>query len=176
MTAHKQTWYTVGIMFRARRGQEDLTEIADALKGHLKTDVSNEAVEVMIENPPEKPSFPFLIFPMAVLKDILDSLDLTGIGAFFTTATSILVGALIFGWCLLHGAQGGWWKKRLIRSLWRRFFFMIILEFIPGAKIIPATSIFVYMTYNSDSKLVKIINGTLEAVHGRYTRRYRRRL
>lgn len=119
-------------------------------------------VKILVEAPPQKPEFPFLMVFVAVLKDILDiPLELTLVGIIFTTIFSLIIGLVLFIWCF-GKISGGWWKKKIIGWLWKRYIFTIILEFIPFIKIIPVTTIFVFMVHYKELKLVKLANQVLE--------------
>ncbi len=155
---------------RPRRGRADTIHSATGqktLRG-IRTMFKNEGedfeegdTELLIKNPPKKPDFPFLIFPLAVLKDIVDFADLTGIGAIFTTVTSFVIAVILFIW-LLGKMQGGWWKKGMIRWLWKRYALAIVIEFIPGLKMIPATTILILMAHFRETKIAQLMNSALE--------------
>lgn len=117
--------------------------------------------ELLVTEPVEKPRFPLLIVLAAASKDTLDILEFTIIGAILTVPLSLLLGLVLFIWCL-GKISGGWWKKALIKWLWKRYVFTLIIEFIPLFKIIPATTIFVLMAHYREKKIVKIANLALE--------------
>ncbi len=118
--------------------------------------------KLLASNPPQKPSFPYIIMMLAISKDLIDIPgDLSGIGIIATTAFSFVISLVLFMW-VLGKLGGGWWKKKIIRWLWKRYVYTIILEFIPGFQIIPATTIFVFMAYHHEKKIVKLLNLALE--------------
>jgi hypothetical protein len=128
-------------------------------------DLFNDGDELLVaKKPPITPSFPVIIVGLAILKDFLDVLDLSIIGIIFTTITSILVSLILAFWTFGR-ASGGWWKKRLIKWLIKRFIIMLGLELIPFFKIIPATTIFILMAHYREKKMVKIANLILEELH-----------
>lgn len=116
------------------------------------------------EKPPENPPFPILIFLVAILKDLLDVLDVSLIGIIVTTLTSLCLGVILAFW-VLGKASGGWWKKKLIKWLWKRYAMMFIMEMIPFFKMIPATTIFILMAHYREKKLVKVANLIFEEMH-----------
>ncbi len=118
--------------------------------------------KLLAETPAVRPDFPFIIFGLAALKDILDiPLELTIIGIVFTTVFSFLIAFVLFFWCF-GKVGGGWWKKKLIRWLWNRYVIAIVLEFIPFIKMVPVTTIFILMAHYKEVKLVKLANQGLE--------------
>lgn len=105
-------------------------------------------------NPPEEPAFPWLMFGAAIFKDLLDSLDLTGVGVVITTLTSFVLALVIFLW--LFG-KIKWYQKGLLRWVIRRYGIVVILEFIPFVKIIPIWTFYVFFAHHREKKLVKLI-------------------
>jgi len=121
--------------------------------------------KLLVAEPAEEPDFPQIIFMAAVMKDLLDiPLELSIIGIILTTMLSFVLSIVLFIW-VLGKLSGGWWKKRIIRWLWIRYVAVIILEFFPFFKIVPATTIFIYMAYKREKKIVKLFNLALEELH-----------
>lgn len=118
-------------------------------------------VKLLTEAPPVQPDFPFIMVGIAVLKDLLDTLDLTLIGIVFTTVFSFLIAFVLFFW-FFGKMSGARWKKKLIKRLWKKYIIAIVIEFIPFMKIIPATTILVFMAHYKEVELVKLANQGLE--------------
>lgn len=113
----------------------------------------------------DKPSFPYLIFAVAVLKDIVDVVaTLSIIGVPFAFALSFPMSLILFIW-VMGKMSGGWWKKMLIRGILVRLGITIGIEFIPGVNIIPTTTVFILMTHYREKKVVKLLNSGLELMH-----------
>ncbi|TSC86998.1 MAG: hypothetical protein G01um10148_103 [Parcubacteria group bacterium Gr01-1014_8] len=123
---------------------------------------SDEVAELSVMDPQEEPDFPFVIVATAVLKDLLDGLDLSIIFIILTTVLSVLLTIILFLW-VVGKLGGGWWKRQLIRWLWTRYVATILLEFIPFLKMVPAATIFVLMAHHHEKKSVKLFNAALEA-------------
>lgn len=138
-----------------------IKEIEESFHKANEGDFEDEEKKELLINPPKRPGFPFLIVGVAALKDLLDTLDVTGIGVFFTTVLSLIL-ALIMGLWSFGKMSGGWWKKRLIRWLLIRYLLVVIIEFIPGIKIIPTNTIFIIMAHNKEKKIVQLFNLALE--------------
>jgi len=118
--------------------------------------------KLLVAEPAKKPDFPQIIFMAAVMKDLLDiPLELSIIGIILTTMLSFVLSIVLFIW-ILGKLRGGWWKKKIIRWLWIRYVAVIILEFIPFFKIVPATTLFIWMAYKKEKKIVKLFNLALE--------------
>ena len=121
---------------------------------------------------PQHPDFPYIIFSIAVLKDIIDPIDISGIGVILTTATSFLVTLIIFIWFMgkmnLSGAKRSiinrLWKRMIQSKLWLRFIGLIGLEYVPFLKILPGTTILILMIHFSEKKIVKLIDAALEEI------------
>lgn len=115
----------------------------------------------------EQASFPALIMVMAIAKDMLDlPLELTFVGIMVTTMTSLMISLVLFLW-FMSKMGGVWYKRKLIKWLWKRLFLALTIEMIPFLKIVPATTILVYMAYNHENKLVRMFNRSLELMHGK---------
>jgi hypothetical protein len=115
-------------------------------------------------NRAENPDFPILIVMLAIIDDIIDFLELTIIGMLLTKALALVIAIVLFFW-VLGKASGGWWKKRLIGWLWKRYIVATLIEFTPLGGIIPANTIFVLMAHYREKKLVKAANLVLEELH-----------
>lgn len=116
--------------------------------------------EMLVKNPPQKPPFPGIMLPIAVLKDVLDGADITGLGIIVTTALSFLISLVLFFWFL--GKMSG-----IQKWLWKRYVFAMAIEFVPLLKIFPATTILVLLAHYRETKIVRLLNSALERIqHG----------
>ncbi len=133
-----------------------------------KEELSNAELDELTNlnaKPASLPDFPYIIVSLAILKDIFDFGDVIVIGIIFTTALSFVIGVVLFFWTM-GKTSGGWWKKRLIKKLWTKYIFALAIEFIPFLKIIPTTTIFVLLARYDETKVVKLINTSLERLRG----------
>lgn len=64
-------------------------------------------------------------------------------------------------WCKGR-ISGGFWKKKAIGWLWKRYLATFIIELIPFFNIIPTNVIFVLMAHYKEKKMVKLFNAALE--------------
>lgn len=111
------------------------------------------------------PPFPYFIFSIALLKDIVDVIaTITLVGIVLSMALSFLFALILFFWTM-GKMSGGWWKKRLINYILVRYGITIAIEFIPGVNIIPTTTIFILMAHYRETKIVKLLNLALEELH-----------
>jgi peptidoglycan biosynthesis protein MviN/MurJ (putative lipid II flippase) len=143
-----------------RRGV-GIATILKRISNEQNVEYVEEDSELLVTDPPVLPNFPIAMFVIAVLKDILDTLDLTGIGIILTTALSFLMALILFIW-FLGKLGGGWWKKRVVSWLWARYVLVMVIECIPLFKIIPATTILILMAHNKEKKIVKLFNAALD--------------
>ncbi len=107
---------------------------------------------------PEKPSFPYLIFFLALAKDFVDLVSLGFLGTF----TNII--AFIFIRLYLIRKVGF-----IKRFLYRRYIFALILETVPWVNIIPQWSIFVLRAYAKESKVIDELLTSIEKLTIRYS-------
>lgn len=136
---------------------------------------SETAEKLVTESAPKLPGFPFLWAGLAFIKDALDAIaTISVIGIIFTYPLSIGLGVALFLWTL-GKMSGGWWKKAIIRWVWVRFGLVLIIEMIPFVQIIPANTIFILMVHYKETKIVKLLNRGLEALHGSGVFEYVRR-
>lgn len=98
---------------------------------------------------PETPSFPFFMLSLALIKDVLDYVTLTGVGYAVSLIVSIIIGLIIFVWVYKKGG-GGPLKQRQTKRAIRRFIFANAADIIPGVNLIPFEAIFVFMTYSGE--------------------------
>jgi hypothetical protein len=139
-----------------------LEKVRDIFRDHGE-DLASGEENLIISAPKKLPRFPWIIVYFSVVKDLLDGLDFTGIGAIVTTIISLIASIVLLIWGL-GKLSGGWWKKDMIRRLWRNLVITILGEFIPLLKIIPATLIFTLMTHFRETKVVKLFNLALETL------------
>ncbi|MEN9920275.1 MAG: hypothetical protein RL538_168 [Candidatus Parcubacteria bacterium] len=123
--------------------------------------IDDENEVILVSKPPKMPSFPILIVLMAIFKDVIDFLNLTIIAAPIPIIASFIVGMVLFFW-VLGKASGGWWKKKLIKWLWKRYVIALVVELIPLVNIVPTTTIFILLAHYREKKIVKAINLALE--------------
>lgn len=118
-----------------------------------------------VTNIPKNPPFPFAILAIAILKDLLDiPATLIILGIPFSMALSFVLALVLFFW-ILGKIGGGWWKKKVISWLWKRYILTIVIEIIPFFSMIPATTIFVLMAHYHETKTVKLLNLALKKIH-----------
>lgn len=118
-------------------------------------------IDVMMDEPPSNPTFPYFIASLALVKDAIDLTELTVILMILTKVLAVLISLILMFWVLGRGG-GGWWKKKLIRWVWLRYFAALVIEILPFFAIVPATTIFVLMVHYQEKKIVKIANTILE--------------
>jgi len=116
--------------------------------------VSKPEIEELQINPPQEPEFPWLMLGAAIFKDVLDGLDITGVGVVITTMTSFILALVIFSWIF---GKIKWYQRGLLRWALRRFAIVVVIEFIPFIKIIPLWTFYVIFAYHRESKVVKLI-------------------
>jgi hypothetical protein len=139
--------------------------VAELFASRGETFEDEDAQKLEEGDAPKKPSFPFMIVMVSVLKDILDwPLDLTVVLAIAAFCLSIFLGLILAFWTM-GKISGGWWKKSLIRWLWLRFFIMLGIELIPFVNLAPANTIFVLMAHYKETKIVKLFDEALEILH-----------
>ncbi|MBI5153031.1 MAG: hypothetical protein HZA36_01020 [Parcubacteria group bacterium] len=119
---------------------------------------------------PKKPKFPWFILCVALVKDILDYLTLTGIGYVVALIVSILAGMIIFVWSWnkvrFKGMKAGIMKKvagsKYATKFWTKFLILLGADFIPLVNLLPLETIFVLLAYYQEAKLVRLINLAFE--------------
>lgn len=144
--------------------RKDTREVKDAVDDFEKEsgeELSDKAEELLAKGDEKVPKFPFFILSIALLKDIIDMLDFTIVGIIIVEIAMLPLSVILFLW-LFNKIHGGWWKKGLIKWLWNRYILTMIVEFIPGFQLVPATTIFVLMAHHKESKAVKMFNRMLE--------------
>ena len=153
------------IQVRQGEGTDDsLNKIAELFASRGEKFEEEEA-QMLQEKLPSEPGFPYMIVSLVVIKDLLDIvLDATVILAIIAWVLSALIGIILVFWTF-GKISGGWWKKRAIQWLWKRFFVMISIELIPFLNIMPTNVIFVLMAHYKEKKIVKLFNEALEIFH-----------
>ncbi len=161
--ASNDAHYTQRGSVRSEFGKiQAVQNILKKLSGESGIPYDTTDATLLIKEPPQQPNFPYIMVSITILKDILDvPIELSIIGIVVTTILSFLLAIIIFIW-ILGKLSGGWWKKAMIRWLWIRYVFAILIEFLPFFKIIPATTILVLMAHYRETKIVMFFNAALE--------------
>ncbi len=111
--------------------------------------LNDAEVQQLLERPPKKPSFPFIILAIAVLKDLLDiPAYVSIIGIIVVWFTTFFMSLILFLWVL------GYASGRTVNRGLGRLAIGSAVEVFFG--FVPAASIFVLVTYHSERKLWKI--------------------
>ncbi len=147
--------------FAEERRRTALEEVLRKTGGAAGIPYEEGTVEMLIENPPIRPDFPYIMVSLAILKDVLDAGDFFVVGIIVTTILSFTIALVLFLW-FLGKLSGGWWKKKMVAWLWTRYAVAIFIEFVPFLKIIPATTILVFMAHYRETKIVQFLNSALE--------------
>lgn len=126
-----------------------------------------EEIQALVDaDRPEEPKFPFFIVCIALLKDLLDALDLTVVGIFLTTLFTFILGAILFIW-LWRDMSGPAWKKKHAEKMAKRLLAVVGLEFIPFLKIIPINTVWVLMNHYEKKNLAQALNDALSFLPAR---------
>ncbi len=126
-------------------------------------DVVVEDGSIATNEAPKHASFPFFIFCLALIKDVLDTQEFSIILIIVTKILSIMIAVIIALWMMFH-FRGRWWRKsglKVLGKLWIRFFGTAALEMIPFAGIFPWNTLFVLWAHNQEKKIVKIFDNLL---------------
>jgi len=135
---------------------------------------SSDLENLVTTAPPSMPPFPFFILSLAILKDVLDVLlTPTVVLMIVTFMLGFVIGIILTIW-MWDKMSGGWWKKNLLKWIWRRLGLAIAIEIIPVAQLIPASTILVLMAHYKEVKVVRLFNLALEKLHSSGVIRYMR--
>lgn len=145
------------LIYTAQRARQIYNEAGETFE--------EEDIHKLVTDKPTNPTFPFIMMTVAVLKDIIDIPgELSAIAIVLTTLLSALLSLILSIWTY-NRMSGGWWKKRIIRTIWKRWLIATLIEISPWGKMIPANTIFIWMANNSEKKIVKLANLALEEFH-----------
>ncbi len=131
-------------------------------KGELNEEDVEALSGVNASDMPKTPKFPLGILAIAMIKDILDFLTLTGIGYVVALVMSAVSACIIFFWG--RGKMRSMGKnKAMIKSVWKKYTmrywtrFIVVLgaDFVPFINFLPLESLFVLLAYYEETKLVK---------------------
>ena len=153
---------------------ESYAHIAEQARQH-NIPITDEDISLLLrlqgrEN--EEP-FPVGMFLVAFIKDMLDIfLTFTIVGIVLILPFSFFISLVLFLW-IRGRLQGGWYKKKMIKFAWRRFFIMLGIESLPLFGIIPANNLFVYMVHKRETLIVRTLNDTMEYLHRNTKMRHR---
>lgn len=132
-------------------------------------EINEDEFEDIKINPPEMPSFPYIIFFAAVIKDVFEIIYSI---LLFIPILNLATSALIFLIWIFNGilAIAIWmWifgkstfiRKQIIKKMVAKFI-VPIFEFIPGLNAVPTASITVFLIYRSEKGIVKKIIDIIE--------------
>ncbi|MBI4119868.1 MAG: hypothetical protein HY454_00165 [Parcubacteria group bacterium] len=114
--------------------------------------IEEEDIEAAKKGSLDEPEFPFLIFTLAVAKDIVDWLSVETVGLIGSLVT-LVVAPIMF----IHYRGKA---SRIKRTIYKRMATAVIASLIPGVNVIlPEWSLFVIIAYSKDrSQVLRIID------------------
>lgn len=155
-------------MFRPARNKIDIDDdlsidkaISKAKESSGSVKVSKQDLKEILQDPPKEPVFPVNMLTFAAIKDVIDSADISGVAIIVTTIFSLFFNTILFFWVTGRGGSGAM-SRTLMRVLIKFLVGVIIVEFIPVVKIIPATTLFVLWVHTKETELVKFIDSILK--------------
>ncbi len=105
----------------------------------------------------KQPNIPHIALSLAIIKDVLDITQVTGFALLITIPISIIAAAGLIFWAWGKTSFHAW-KEKLLRWL----IISVAVELIPALSVIPATVILVLIIHYNETKLVRLINLTLD--------------
>lgn len=154
---------------RVQRINDDRRSMSEVYKGiNLKgVKVNNgdlnqffkRASSIINENYTKRalPGLPYIALTFAAIKDALDYAQISGFALLLTIPLSIISSVALIWWAWGKTSFRAW-KERLLRWL----IVIIAIELIPFVSWLPGTIIFVFIIYSNETKVMKLINLTLD--------------
>ena len=141
--------------------QQNLNELRNIF-ADVNENLDQETLETLAaDTSQEKPGFPFFIFSLAIIKDILDAIT----GGAISFVFSLIFGCIIFLWLL---GKVGFGQKALIRWAARTGSVVALVESIPVLGALPMSSIFVLLAHYRETKAVQLLFWALEKARGQH--------
>jgi hypothetical protein len=104
-----------------------------------------------------QPSIPYVAISLALSKDVLDYVQISGVGLLITVPISVIASASLIYWAWGKTSFRAW-KEKILRWL----IISIIIELFPLSSFIPATLILVLIIHYNEIKVIRLINLTLD--------------
>lgn len=143
------------------RAKENLTPNNTGYSNQATDQFSEEEINEIKGNLPSTPSFPLIIFSIAILKDVLDFAELSIIGIILSWAATIIFALIIWFWTL---GKVSFVKKMIIR----RLALMIAIALVPVIDLLPEASIFILWVHFREVKyigdILRAFERTLERI------------
>jgi hypothetical protein len=76
----------------------------------------------------------------------------------------IMTSFMLFFW-MWGKVKGMWYKKMILGWAWKRFIITAFAESFPILNIFPGATIFVLMAHFRETKVVRLMNAALDAIH-----------
>ena len=125
--------------------------------GEKLNDTDIRELSSMKQDQIPKAHFPYFIFTIALIKDIIDAIaTVTLIGIVVSMALSFVCAVILFIWTLMKLGNTGVAQKRMTNKILMRCGLAIGIELIPGLNVIPTATIFVLFTYFEEKKVGKL--------------------
>lgn len=120
---------------------------------------------LLIQNKPTVSPFPFGMVFLAIVKDVLDALQITVV--FLILVWIITLPVMLVLWFYFYNKMSGaGFKKKLLSWFLKRFGVTVLIEAIPFVgMVVPATTILVLMTHYKEVSFVKALNSVLNSIH-----------
>jgi hypothetical protein len=124
-----------------------------------------DAHELINNKRPETPPFPIFIFLCAAFADFTKIfLDFLVVTIPVAMIIGIMTSFMLFFW-MWGKVKGMWYKKMILGWAWKRFIITAFAESFPILNIFPGATIFVLMAHFRETKVVRLMNAALDAIH-----------
>lgn len=117
----------------------------------LESDLEKLSAE---PHPPQKPSFPIVIFIAAIIKDLADAAT----GGIVSVILSLLLGFILWLWWF---NKSSFIKKKIKKWFVKRVILFLAGDSIPVVSIFVPSSLFIILWYYREKKIVQIIQKVL---------------
>jgi hypothetical protein len=143
----------------------------EKLKKHFS---ESELLQKIVQRVPV-PGFPFIMVYFAVVKDILDPLELTIIFLVFIKILTFLMAVVVWFWSR-HQMHGGLLKRAQIKVVIRLLYsLMVFLELIPLASFFPWTTVYVVFVHSYTKGKAKLQNKLADLIQKQQNEQLRSR-
>jgi hypothetical protein len=147
-----------------RKISESYTNIDTSRVGNISSrDLSSffrQAKSIIKDNNFQKrkqSGIPYIAIYLALVKDVLDWAQVTGVGVLVTIPISIIASGALIYWAWGKTSFRAW-KEKILRWL----IISVAIELFPATSLIPSTLIFVLIVHYNETKIIRLINLTID--------------
>jgi len=148
-------------VIREARNKSDARRVSEALEKEFGTSISEDQSEETLIKAPKKASFPALMLAIAIVKDLVDFADFSGVGAVFVYGSAAIFWTSYFIYIF---RKVGYMRKLLFKRMAWPIVLFFAANIFPWLRVISMEFLLILLGHYHEKRIVKKFWETLESI------------